>query len=120
MYDESDIIESRQVWSIVCRTTQKLVDTRWVFKKKKDGNGKARYRDRLCARGFKDPNQYRIKIMYLPTAKLTLARMLLALAVEHDWSVYHAHVSSAFLYGDIHAPDYIAVPQGMDIDPSTY
>jgi hypothetical protein len=49
-----DSLVSRETWILVpCPAGRKLVDSKWVFKHNRDGNGQiARYKARLVARGF--------------------------------------------------------------------
>jgi hypothetical protein len=51
---EYDSLVSRKTWTLVpCLAGRKLVDSKWVFKLKRDANGQiARYKARLVARGF--------------------------------------------------------------------
>lgn len=112
---EFQMMKERNVWKIIPRPKGKIMDTKWVLKRKSEPGG-IRYRARLCARGFKDKNIYVVSETYSPTVKLPTVRLLLVLALENDWKVTHLDVSSAFLYGDMKKDVVISIPEGMNVD----
>lgn len=86
---------------------KKVIESKWVFKIKSDGEFKAR----LVARGFQQDNceeeSYHI---YAPVAKLVTFRMLMVMGNVVNKPIYQMDVGSAFLYGDISEEIYMILP----------
>lgn len=88
-----------------------IVHTKWVFKIKKDGNGKiTKYKARLVARGFSQQKGMDYTEIYSPVVKLTIFRSLLAQAVEMISYLYQIDVKTAFRQGVINEEIYIKQP----------
>lgn len=49
-----------------------IIDSRWIFKRKLQPNGKERFEARLVILGFKDKNVYELSETYAPVLRLTL------------------------------------------------
>nr|XP_027186068.1 uncharacterized protein LOC113784102 [Cicer arietinum] len=49
----------------------------------------------------------------LPQAKLTIVRLLLALASSHNWHLHQLDVHNAFLNGNVEEEVYIQLPRGL-------
>ena len=118
--EELTTMKERKVWKIIPEPKSSIMDTKWVLKRKIEPDGKIRFRARLCAKGFKDKNKYVINEIYSPTAKQQAVRLLMILAVELDWSLFHLDVSFAFLYSDINKEVIISIPKGMNTDETKY
>lgn len=94
---------------------KKLIDTKWVFKIKKEGN-KNIYKARLVARGYKQEDKFDHSEIYSPVAKLPTLRILLAIASKYNLDIQQMDVKSAFLYGNIEEEVFIEKPKGMKED----
>ena len=100
----------KEAFEQVPRTSQKLHNMLWVFKRKSDGT----YKARLCFDGRRqDPSTY--ENIASPTMKLTSLRILLALAAQRDWPVYADDATQAFLNAErpTDKPLYASYPEGF-------
>jgi hypothetical protein len=112
---EYDSLVSRKTWKLVpCPAGRKLVDSKWVFKLKRDANGQiARYKARLVARGFTQEKGVDYHETFAPTVRIISIRTLLALAACNDWEVEQLDVVTAFLEADIEEETYMMQPEGL-------
>jgi hypothetical protein len=88
---EYDSLVSRKVKIFVpCHAGRKLVDSKWVFKLKRDANAHiARYKARLVTRGFTQEKGVDYHETFAPTMRVITIRTLLALAAYNGWEVEH-------------------------------
>jgi hypothetical protein len=78
------------------------VDSKWVFKLKRDANGQiARYKARLVARGFTMGKGVNYHETFVPKVRVISIRRLPAFAAYNDWEVEQLDVVTAFLEADI-------------------
>jgi hypothetical protein len=86
------------------------VDSKWVFKLKRDANGQiARYKAKLVARGFTREKGADYHETFAPTVRVISIRTLLALVAYNDWEVEQLDVVTAFLEADIEEEIYMSV-----------
>ena len=73
---ENDSIVSRKIWTLVpCPAGRKLVDSKWVFKLKRDANGQiSRYKARLVGRGFTPEKGVDYHETFAPTVRVISIR----------------------------------------------
>ena len=60
-----------------------------------------RHKTRLVAKGFTQTYGVDYSETFSPVAKLNTVRVLLSIAVNKDWSLYHVDVKNVFLNGDL-------------------
>ena len=99
-----------------------IIDSKWVFKIKRDSTSKiSLFKCRLVARGYQQKGLV-YEDIYSPVAKLNTLRILLAICVNFDWTVYQMDVCSAFLHGEIkenvfmYLPKNCSLPNGKDVN----
>ena len=110
MEEELRALEVNKTWDIVnLPPMKKPIGCRWVFTVKYLSYGKIeRYKARLVAQGY---NQT-YGIDYGETFALVAIRILIALAVQHDWTLQQYDVKNAFLHGDLEEEIYMKIPHG--------
>ncbi|GJY53377.1 zinc finger, CCHC-type containing protein [Tanacetum coccineum] len=93
---------------------QKAIGLKWVFKTKRDAEGKIiKYKARLVAKGYVQEQGIDFDEVFAPVARIETVRLILALAAYHGWQVHHLDVKSAFLHGDLKEEVYVTQPEGF-------
>ena len=118
MQEELNQFEHQKVWKLVPRPqNRKVIDTRWVFRKKLDDEGiVTRNKARLVAKGFSQAEGIDYDETFAPVARLEAIRMFLAFAAHSSFKVYQMDVKSAFLNGELDEEVYVEQPPGFE-DP---
>lgn len=94
-----------------------LVDSKWVLRVKRDGDGKVtKFKARLVARGFTQVAgiDFELDGIWAPVGKMTSLRLVVILAAIMDLELMQADVESAYLYGKLDKSIYMKIPQGME------
>jgi hypothetical protein len=111
---ELNNLKRNEVWSLVERTKQNVVSTKWVFCNKQDDYGVViRNKARLVAKGYSQVKGLNFDETFAPVARLESIRMLLIYATHHDFKLYQMDVKSAFLNGSIKEEVYVEQPPGF-------
>ena len=94
---------------------RKAVGTVWVFKEKKDQDGKTeKHKARLCLRGFSMQQGVDYFATYAPTVHVPHLRLLLALSAIHGWDLYTWDVEQAYVNAREENEVYVKQPHGFD------
>ncbi|KAM2882470.1 hypothetical protein COP2_015447 [Malus domestica] len=114
MHDELKALNENKTWSVVdLPKGKKAVGSRWIYKTKFNSNGTIeRHKARLVARGFTQTYGIDYKETFAPVAKMNTVRVLLSVAVNHDWPLFQMDVKNAFLHGELQEEVYMKLPQG--------
>mgnify|MGYP001810966029 CR=1 FL=1 len=109
-------IRERGVFKLVDRKPgMKLMTGKWVYKVKRNLDGTLeKFKCRFCIQGFKADPGIHYNETYAPTAEMSTARLLLALATVLGWEVDQMDVAGAFLYGLITEEIYMLPPEGYE------
>ncbi|MBP1527053.1 MAG: DDE-type integrase/transposase/recombinase [Spiroplasma ixodetis] len=90
-----------------------VIDSKWVFRVKLEPDGKKKYKARLVIRGFKERKVYEKYETYAPVAKISVVRLLIALANKYKTPLHQLDVKTAFLNGEIDNEVFIEIPKGF-------
>jgi hypothetical protein len=103
------------VWSLVEKTKQNIVVTKWVFCNKKDEHGVfTRNKAQLVAKGYSQVEGLDFDETFAPVARLESIRMLLVYATHHSFNLYQMNIKSAFLNGPIKEEMYVEQPPSFE------
>ncbi|KAM2855117.1 hypothetical protein FF1_025475 [Malus domestica] len=114
MQEELKALNDNHTWSVVdLPKGKKAVGSRWIYKIKFHSNGSIeRHKARLVARGFTQTYGIDYKETFAPVAKMSTVRVLLSVAVNHNWPLFQMDVNNAFLHGDLEEEVYMKLPPG--------
>ncbi|KAK8569112.1 hypothetical protein V6N12_007644 [Hibiscus sabdariffa] len=115
MRSEMDSMSDNQVWTLVEPPEGiKPIGCKWVFKKKTDMDGNVQtYKGRLVAKGYRQIHGIDYDETFSPVAMFKSIRILLALAVFHDYEIWQMDVKTAFLNGKLEEDVYMTQPEGF-------
>ena len=109
MKEELELIKRNRTWELVkLPKGKKAIGVKWVYKIKHKPNGEvAKYKARLVAKGFLQKEGIDYNEVFAPVARLETVRMIVAVASNRGWPLYHMDVKSAFLNGYLEEEVYI-------------
>ena len=116
--DELQAHEENSTWKLEKRTPEmKLIDSKWIFRVKKDADGKLhRFKARLCARGFMQRRGIDFNETFSPVVRYDSLRILLAIITSKNLEVMQFDVQTAFLYGKLEETIFMQIPEGLKIE----
>lgn len=116
MEQEMKSIEENETWELTrLPPGQKVIDLKWIYKLKKDVDGKIiKHKARLVTKGYVQEQGVDYDEVYAPVTRLEIVRLLLALSAKKNWEVHHLDVKTAFLNGDIKEDVFVAQPEGFE------
>ncbi len=112
MEEELASLEKLGVYEEVDKPThKKVIGTKWVFTKKRDGEGRVvRFKARLVAKGYVQREGIDFDEVFSPVARLQTIRLLLAYAARYNLQCHTVDVKTAFLHGEIDSEVLVQVP----------
>jgi hypothetical protein len=114
MQEELNNFKRNKVWSLIERSKQNVMETKWAFHKKQDEHGVVtRNKARLMAKGYSQVEALYFEETFALVARLGSIHILLAYATRHDFKLYQMDVKSAFLNGSIKEEVYVEQPPGF-------
>ena len=96
MKSEIDSIYANKVWGLVdIPKDHKVVENKWIFKKKTDANGNVFvYKARLVAKGFWQIQGVDYVETFSHLAMIKSIQILLAIAAYHDYEIRQMNVKT--------------------------
>ena len=112
---EHDSLIQRQTWELTTLPTgRKAIRCKWVFRKKYQADGTvARYKARLCEKGFSQQHGIDFNETFGPTVSLTTLRVLFCMSAHFDLDIQQTDVDCAFLYASLSEGIYMCQPEGF-------
>jgi hypothetical protein len=118
MTEEYQSIMKNKVWEIVPRPKNKdVVSSKWLFKIKHAADGSIeKYKARFVARGFSQKEGIDYEETFVPVARYTSIRTIIALVAKMKWKLHQMDVKTTFLNSVIEEEVYIEQPQGFEVE----
>lgn len=111
--DELRSILKNDTWTTVPRPQgERILGSRIVLRNKFDQEGTLKRRKaRIVAQGFAQRPGIDYDDAFAPVSRIESVRMMAALAAEHDMSIEHYDVTTAFLNGKLKEKVYLEIPK---------
>jgi len=121
MEQEYQSLLDNNTWEVVDRPDNiPVIKSKWIFQKKLNSDGTIkRYKARFVAKGFSQIHGINYDQVYSPTASMALLRLMVAIAVSKDWSIYQGDVKTAFLASKLDEDIYVELPEGIKMNVDT-
>ncbi|KAH9751748.1 retrovirus-related pol polyprotein from transposon RE1 [Citrus sinensis] len=115
MQDEYEALQKNETWVLVPKESAgKIVGNKWVFRVKYNPDGSiSKYKARLVAKGFHQTQGVDFFETFSPVVKQCTIRVILSLAVMHNWTVRQLDVNNAFLHGILTENVFMHQPEGF-------
>ncbi|KMQ87656.1 gag-pol polyprotein [Lasius niger] len=110
-------LDENDTWEIADKPDEAtLLNTKWIFKKKKTEDGETKYKARLVIQGCAQTKGIDYEETFSPVAKYSSIRYLFALAAQKGLQIMHLDVETAYLNGELMEDIYITPPEGLKIN----
>jgi histone deacetylase 1/2 len=121
MQEEFDALIQNHTWSLVpLPPHRQAIGCKWVFRVKENPDGSvSRYKARLVAKGFHQKQGFDFTETFSPVVKPVTIRLILTIALTHQWSIQQLDVNNAFLNGILDEEVYMTQPPGFEDHDST-
>lgn len=109
MDSEINSLNKNNTWQIVERPKdKKVIDVKWVFKRKSNNI----YKARLVVRGFQQKDY--LENVYSPVGKMQTLKILLSYSCKNNLFIEQMDFETAFLNGRVKSEVYINQPKGYE------
>jgi len=113
--EELDNMKKHKVYSIVDKVPSgsNIISSRWVFKYKRDSNGKViKRKARLVAKGYTQEYGIDYKETFAPTLKQDTIRIITVIAVNTNFEIKQIDINSAYLNAPLNEQIFMKAPEG--------
>jgi hypothetical protein len=108
MQEEFNNFKRNEVWSLVEKPKQNVVETKWVFRNKQNEHEVVtRNKAWLVAKGYSQVGGLDFDEYFAPIARLESIHILLVYDTHYDFKLYQLDVKSTFLNGPIKEDVYV-------------
>ncbi|KAI0498967.1 hypothetical protein KFK09_019866 [Dendrobium nobile] len=109
-------LHKQGMWTLVpLPSNATVLGCRWTYRTKLHSDGSvAKHKARLVAKGNHQEYGLDYSETFSHVAKLPTIRILLAVALHHDWPVQQLDVANAFLHGSLSETIYMHQPKGFE------
>eukprot|EP00253_Pinus_taeda_P028589 PITA_28589 len=95
---------------------RKLIGSKWVFKKKKNAEGKVeKCKARLVAKGYSQVPGIVFGDIFSPVAKVASIRLFLSIVAAFDFEVEQMDLKTSFLHGELEEDIYMKQHEGFAV-----
>ena len=115
MKEELVALHDNHTWALVPHPLNvNVVGSKWVFRLKiKEDGSIDRFKARLIARGFTQIPGVDFDDTFSLVIKPTTIRLVISLAISHNWTLNQLDVKNAFLHGVLKETVYMEQPPGF-------
>ncbi|CAH2104888.1 unnamed protein product [Euphydryas editha] len=114
MEDELQSFRDNDAWDLVDKPSDaRVVQCKWVFKRKLNSDNTVRYRARLVAKGYTQKQGIDYKETFSPVLRYSSLKLLFAISVNLDLNITHLDVTTAFLNGQLNECVYMQLPNNL-------
>jgi histone deacetylase 1/2 len=109
-------VQHNKTWELVPNSSSiSVIGCKWVYKLKLKADGSVdRYKARSVAQGYNQMYGIDYFETFSPVIKPTTIRVILSLALTHDWVLHQLDVHNAFLNGNLYEEVYMRQPVGFE------
>jgi hypothetical protein len=117
MQQEHQAIMESKTWALTKLPPRaNLLETKWIYKAKRGASGKTeKLKARLVVKGYMQLAGEDYYETFAPVVKWCTIHILVAIATQKDWKIYHMDVKATFLNGPLKEIVYIVQPEGFVI-----
>ncbi|KAL4297286.1 hypothetical protein GQ457_12G021970 [Hibiscus cannabinus] len=115
MKSEISAIEKNGTWFLTNLPSGKhAIGVKWVYRTKFNPDGTIfKHKARLVVKGYAQIGGVDYGDTFAPVARLDTIKLLIAIAGQLGWNVFHLDVKSAFLNGVLEEDIYVCQPEGF-------
>ncbi|KAL4303544.1 hypothetical protein GQ457_10G024470 [Hibiscus cannabinus] len=115
MKSEISAIEKNGTWFLTNLPSGKhAIGVKWVYRTKFNPDGTIfKHKARLVVKGYAQIGGVDYGDTFAPIARLDTIKLLIAIAGQLGWNVFHLDVKSAFLNGELEEDIYVCQPEGF-------
>ncbi|CAN0051842.1 unnamed protein product [Sphacelaria rigidula] len=93
-----------------------VISAKWVFSWKTDTDGTVtKAKARLVARGFEQRFAVGYFETFAATTSMASINLVMAVAVQEEWPLYHFDVTQAFVQAEMDTDVYMRLPEGFSV-----
>jgi hypothetical protein len=117
MHEELNNFTRNDVWSLVERLKQYVIETKWVFRNNQDEHDMMiKNKAQLVTQGFTHVEGLDFGETIETVVRLESIRILIAYATNHDFKIYQMDIKSAFMNGPLQELVHVEQPPSFE-DP---